>query len=403
MTEIEHLLGSIGGLDRTELAMSTIRVLRVIARMNIGGPALQVTTLADGLDAARFEQRLLVGDVAKGEADYLELRAPHVEAVHVPGLGRSPDPTGDLRALGTLRREIRAFRPHIVHTHTAKAGVLGRSAAMLARSPTRVHTFHGHLLHGYFSPFVTRAVVRIERAYARHTTRLVAVGTQVREELLAAGIGRPEQYVVVPPGVALPTPPSRSEARALLGLRDDAQVVAFVARLTRVKRADRFAMAARRVADNHPGAVFVVAGEGELLPELRSQLNELGERVHFLGWRPDVETIYAAADVVALTSDNEGMPLSLIEAASVGCPAVTTRVGSAPEVVLDGTSGFVVDLDASAVAAALNRVLDDPALRNRLARGAIEHAKQNFSRARLIADTERLYEQLVSPPVGSSA
>jgi len=403
VTEIEHLLGSIGGLDRTELAMSTIRVLRVIARMNIGGPALQVTTLADGLDAARFEQRLLVGDVAKGEADYLELRAPHVEAVHVPGLGRSPDPTGDLRALGTLRREIRAFRPHIVHTHTAKAGVLGRSAAMLARSPTRVHTFHGHLLHGYFSPFVTRAVVRIERAYARHTTRLVAVGTQVREELLAAGIGRPEQYVVVPPGVALPTPPSRSEARALLGLRDDAQVVAFVARLTRVKRADRFAMAARRVADNHPGAVFVIAGEGELLPELRSQLNELGERVHFLGWRPDVETIYAAADVVALTSDNEGMPLSLIEAASVGCPAVTTRVGSAPEVVLDGTSGFVVDLDASAVAAALNRVLDDPALRNRLARGAIEHAKQNFSRARLIADTERLYEQLVGPPVGSSA
>jgi glycosyltransferase involved in cell wall biosynthesis len=162
-------------------------------------------------------------------------------------------------------------------------------------------------------------------------------------------------------------------------------------------------MAARRVAEEHPDAAFVVAGEGELLPELRNQLSELGERVHFLGWRSDVETIYAAADVVALTSDNEGMPLSLIEAASVGCPAVTTRVGSASEVVLDGTSGFVVDLDAESVASAINHVLADPALRDRLARGAIAHAKQHFSRARLIADTEHLYEALVSPPVGSPA
>ncbi len=184
--------------------MSRIRVLRVIARMNVGGPALQVTALADGLDPERFEQRLLVGNVGEGEADYLDLRAPHVEATRVRGLGRSPDPTGDARALAALVREMREFRPHIVHTHTAKAGVLGRSAAVLARVPIRVHTFHGHLLHGYFSPRVTSAVTAVERAFADMTTRLVAVGRQVRDELLAAGIGRPDQYVVVPPGVALP-------------------------------------------------------------------------------------------------------------------------------------------------------------------------------------------------------
>ena len=144
--------------------MSAIRVVRVIARMNVGGPALQVTALTDGLDPQRFEQRLLVGDVDEGEADYLALRAPHVVAERVHGLGRTPSPVGDLRALATIRRVIREFRPHIVHTHTAKAGVLGRTAAMLAHSRTRVHTFHGHLLHGYFSPLVTRGVVAVERA-----------------------------------------------------------------------------------------------------------------------------------------------------------------------------------------------------------------------------------------------
>jgi len=378
-----------------EVRYDTIRVLRVIARMNVGGPALQVVGLSDGLDPARFEQRLLIGDVGEGEADYLALRAQHVQAVLIRGLGRSPDPTGDIRALAAIRKEMREFRPHIVHTHTAKAGVLGRSAAMLAGVRTRVHTFHGHLLHGYFSPVVTRTLVATERAYARRTTRLVAVGTRVRDELLAARIGRPEQYAVVPPGIELPPAPSREEARGRLDLPPDASVIAYVARLTAVKRPDRFAAAARSVLERRPSAVVVVAGEGTLLPDLRDRLGGFGDRVRFLGWRPDVETVYAAADVVALTSDNEGMPVSLIEAASVGCPAVTTRVGSADEVVLDGETGFVVDIDTDAVASALTRVLEDDELRKRLGRAAETHARTRFSRARLVADTASLYEALV--------
>ena len=379
--------------------MSTVRVLRVIARMNVGGPALQVTALSDGLDPARFEQRLLVGDVEPGEADYLSLRAPHVDAVRVPGLGRSPNPVGDLRGVLRIRRIIREFRPHIVHTHTAKAGVLGRTAAILGGVPTRVHTFHGHLLHGYFSPAVTKAVVATERAYARRTTRLVAVGEQVRDELLAARIGRPDQYVVVPPGVELPPAPRREVARSQLGLPERALVVAFVARLTHVKRPDRFAEVARRVATVGRDVHVLVAGEGELLPELRQELAVLGDDAHFLGWRSDVETIYAAADVVVLTSDNEGMPVSLIEAASVGCPAVTTRVGSAGEVVRDGETGFVVDTDPDALAAAVLRILDDKELRARLSCAAAKHAREHFSRDRLVSDTTALYEELVATRV----
>jgi glycosyltransferase involved in cell wall biosynthesis len=376
--------------------MPPIRVLRVIARMNVGGPAVQVATLSDGLDPARFEQRLIVGDVARDEADYLELREPHIEVVRVRGLGRRLDPSGDVRAVSMLRREMREFRPHIVHTHTAKAGLLGRTAAMLARVPTRVHTFHGHLLHGYFTPVQTRAIVAVERVYARRTTRLVATGQRVRDELLGAGIGRPSQYTVVAPGVRLADVPPRDRARAALRIAVDAPVVAYVGRITKVKRPDRFAAVARRIVERHPQTVFVVAGGGDRLEELRTELAILGNQVRFLGWRRDVEAIYSAADVVALTSDNEGMPVSLIEAAQAGCPAVTTRVGSADEVVLDGETGFVTDRDPGSLARAIGCVLDDRQLRERLGRAARAHAATRFSSGRLVADTAALYEEILA-------
>lgn len=373
--------------------MTTIRVLRVIARMNVGGPALQVVALADGLDPGRFEQRLLVGSVGADEGDYLTLRAPHVEATTVPGLGRSPDPLGDARALGTVAAEIKRFRPHVVHTHTAKAGAIGRVAARARRAPATVHTFHGHLLDAYFSSWVTRGVVGVERTLARITTRLVAVGERVRDDLIEAGIGRREQYAVIPPGVEVESVPRR-EARERLGLPADAPVVVFVARLTSVKRPDRFVEVASRVAEQVADAVFVVAGEGELFEETRHAAAPLGNRVRFLGWRSDVETIYGAADVVVLTSDNEGMPVSLIEAAAAGRAAVTTDVGSAAEVVIDGETGIVVGRDADRLAEAVVTVLTEPGRRDRFGEAAAVHAAQRFGRRRLVDDYAALYEEL---------
>jgi glycosyltransferase involved in cell wall biosynthesis len=364
--------------------------------MNVGGPALQVVGITEGLDQARFDHRLLVGNVGPDEADYLELRAPHVSAQRVDGLGRSPHATGDLRALGHLIAEMRRFRPHIVHTHTAKAGTLGRIAASLARVPIRVHTFHGHLLTGYFSPRVTQAVVLTERGLARGTTALVAVGSQVRDDLVAAGIGRIGQYTVVPPGVQLPPAPGRAAARRALDLPLHEPVIAFVARLTSVKRTDRFAAVARAVLGTHPTSVFIVAGEGDLLAELQASTRDLGDSVRFLGWRPDVETIYAAADLTLLTSDNEGMPVSLIEAATVGCPAVTTDVGSAREVVLDGETGLVVGTDADALAAAVRTLLDDRPRLDAMRTAAADHGRRNFGRDRLVRDTAELYERLAA-------
>lgn len=365
--------------------------MRVIARMNVGGPALQVTGLVEDLDRERFEHRLVTGHVGPDEADYLSLRAPHLPFTRVETLGRSPDVLGDVRALRDLVRQLRQFRPHIVHTHTAKAGVLGRLAACRTNVPALVHTFHGHLLHGYFSPAVTRAVVQTERLLARRTDRLVAVGAQVRDDLLAAGIGRPEQYAVVPPGIKLPPAPARAAARAALGLPADGLVVVLVARLTTIKRPERFLEIARRLEAQHPSAVFAVVGEGDLLPSLQAQA---GPNVRFLGWRGDVEVVYAASDLVVLTSDNEGMPVSLIEASLCGVPAVATRVGSVAEVVLDGVGGLLADPHVEALVAQVDRVLLDPALRDRLAKGARHHGTASFGRARLVADTERLYEKV---------
>ncbi|HVE73841.1 MAG TPA: glycosyltransferase [Mycobacteriales bacterium] len=371
-----------------------LRVLCVIARMNVGGPALEVASLAAGLDRARIDYRVLSGAVGEDEADYLKLRGTGDVVRPVPGLGRSLRPGSDLIALRGLIREIRAFRPDIVHTHTAKAGVLGRVAARTCRVPAIVHTFHGHLLFGYFSPRITAAVVATERLLAKGSTRLVTVGAQVRDDLLAARVGRAEQYVVVAPGVALPPAPTRAAARATLRLPATGPVVSLVARLTTIKRPDRFIALAHELAREHPEATFVVCGEGDQLLAMRAAAKPLGERIRFLGWRADVETVYAATDVVVLTSDNEGMPVSLIEAALCGRPAVATGVGSVAEVVADEVTGLLAEPSAAALTTAVDRLLRDPELAARLGAAAAVRAAELFSRERLVADTERLYTEI---------
>lgn len=351
-------------------------VVHVIARMNVGGPAALIVQLLDNLSG----QALLTGEVESGEADFLELRGGKTRFTRVPGLGRSPRVTGDLQAEWFLLRELRRRRPDIVHTHTAKAGVLGRTAALAANVPHLVHTFHGHLLQGYFSPKVTRAVALTERALASRTERIVAVGEVVRDELLASGIGRPDQYAVIPPGVTVRPPPTRQEARAALQL-PPGPVVAMVGRITAIKRPDRFL----QVAALLPEVTFLLAGEG---PALEAVHRAAPANVRFLGWRSDVEVVHAAADVALLTSDNEGMPVSLIEAALCGTPAVSTDVGSAREVV----TGEVTSKDPADIAAAVLRVLAQPELGEQARRVA----QARFSVDAMVQAHARLYEELTA-------
>lgn len=371
-------------------------VVRIIARTNVGGPALQVTALMRHLPVGEYPQTLLRGQCAVDEDDYLDLVATDVPSTLVAGLGRSVRLLGDLRALVFIVRELRRIRPAIVHTHTAKAGVLGRLAAVVARVPVRVHTFHGHVLHGYFGPVVTRAVALVERVLARTTTHIVAVGEQTLTDLVAARIARPERSSIIAPGVDEGRPIAAADARAALGLdhlAGNAQLVVFVGRLTAIKRPERFCELARSLATSHPHVHFAVAGDGALRAELEAAAPT---NVTFLGMCDDITVVMRAADLIVLTSDNEGMPVALIEAAMHGVPAVTTDAGSVRQVVLDGESGVVVPIgDAEALRAAVVAVLDDPARRSAMGAAGKCHAQQHFSSRRLVDDYRRLYDTLL--------
>jgi glycosyltransferase involved in cell wall biosynthesis len=377
-----------------------ITVMEVIARMNVGGPAVIVANLVRGLDADEFDVVAVCGHVGEAEADFLALRDPNLPVTRVAHLGRSIRAAGDLRAFIALVRLMRRERPDVVHTHTAKAGVLGRLAAIVARVPVRVHTFHGHVLHGYFPGWATRLVVFVERILATRTTAIVAVGGRVRDELLAAKIGRSRQYHVVAPGAAMPNLPTRQAARADLQLGDDTPVVVFAGRLTRIKRPDRLVAAMRLVLAEMPDAVLVIAGGGELLDSTRESAADLGDHVVFLGWRDDLSPVYAAGDVAVLTSDNEGMPVTLIEASMADLPCVTTDAGSAGEVVLDGVTGLVVAQSAEAVAAGIVDLLRHPERRAEMGEAAMAHARTAFSVQKAVGAHAALYRRLVAASRG---
>jgi len=375
-------------------ANTPVRLVRIISRTNVGGAALVVTALTRHRGSDGFEQTLLRGSCDVGEIDYLEVRAPDVVSTTVPGMGRDVRFLGDIRAIWFIYRELRRLRPQIVCTHTAKAGALGRLAALAARVPIRVHTFHGHVLSGYFGPWTTRAVVSVERILGRTTTYIVAVGDRTLDDLVEAKIADPLRSCSIAPGIQRAAEVDADTARSSLGLPVDAQVLMFVGRLTAIKRPERFVMLAEDLRDEFPDAVFVFVGDGTLRPELES---EAGPNVRFLGWQSDIPTVMSAADVVVLTSDNEGMPVALIEAAMYGVPSVATDAGATRRVVLDGETGIVVDIgDRPALAAAVGELLGDPDRRQAFSVRARQHADEQFSEGRLVSDYAALYDKLLA-------
>jgi glycosyltransferase involved in cell wall biosynthesis len=370
-----------------------IKVMQIIARMNVGGPAVIVADLMRGLDSSRFNQVLVTGYCDENEADYLETVATDVDAIRVGGLGRSISPMADLRAFFSLVAMIRRERPDVVHTHTAKAGVLGRLAIILAGSKAlRIHTFHGHLLHGYFAGWKVRLVIAIEKFLATKTDVLIAVGNQVKDDLLAAGIGRADQYKVFFPGLPAPAEIDSQVARKNLGLDLDAIYCTFVGRLTQIKRPDRLLDVAAACVARDLDLHFLIAGEGELLESSKARAMRENLPVTFLGWRSDIDQLFAASDMAILTSDNEGIPLTLIQAAFAGIPIVATKVGSIADIVVDGETGFLTSPQAGAMASALSALVTDEELRFELGSLGKAHAHRYFSLEKSLADHSTLYE-----------
>jgi glycosyltransferase involved in cell wall biosynthesis len=371
--------------------------MRIIARMNVGGPAVQVSGLMRGFDTAEFDHRLYTGYCASNEADYLDTAARDVKAVRIEGFGRRVSLGADFKAFITLVNEIRNFKPHVIHTHTAKAGFLGRIASIVSLHPSiRVHTFHGHLLNGYFGFFKRSLVVIAEKFLAIFTHQLLAVGDKVRQDLLKAGIGSKNKFGLMPPGLAIEMLPSREVSRAALKLPAYHLQCAFIGRVTQIKRPDRFLDVVSEIKKRGVDLDFFIAGDGDLLDICRQRINDEDLPITILGWQSDIERVLSSADIVVLTSDNEGTPLSLIQAGMAGLPVVTTNVGSVPEVVLDGETGIVTELDVQEIANALEKLVHDKVLRTKLGRAGQEFTLKNYGVKRLVHDHEELYKKLLS-------
>jgi glycosyltransferase involved in cell wall biosynthesis len=383
-----------------------LRVLRVIARMNVGGPAYHVSLLSGGLRRDRFQTLLVTGQIGSDEASYEDLADRYGAERHlVPALGPTLDPLSDLRALAGLARVARRFNPDILHTHTAKAGLLGRLAASAVgpRRPIVLHTYHGHVLEGYFGKLQSEAYRRLERRLARRSDALIGVSQATVDDLVRLGVAPREKFRVVPLGLDLdrflrigasPSP----HARAAIGVDTEAVLVVYVGRLVPIKRVDRLveALAIARRQDRR--LVLAIVGDGGERSALEQlvRTNGLADAVRFLGYRRDLETIVDAGDIAALGSDNEGTPVALIEAGAAARPLVSTRVGGVPEVVVPGTGLLVKRDDVAGLAHALVDLAADPERRRAMGARARTHVSAQYDATTLLERIAGLYEELVS-------
>lgn len=376
-----------------------VRVLHVITRMNVGGPARHLLTLLPMLRDRGFEPMLVYGSA---EAEEGELPPDGLPAIRVSALRRPLDPRADLRAAAELKRAVAGFRPDVVHTHLSKAGALARRAAARERVPVVVHTFHGHVLEGYFATPANKLFLGTERYLAKRTDALVAVSGAIRDELLRLGIGDAPRWRVIPLGFELPDAPAvnRLEARASLGLPADGPAVGIVGRLVPIKNHVLFLEAARRVLERRPEVRFVVAGDGELRTALEAEGSRmLADRVRFTGWVPSLPALYEALDVVVLTSLGEGTPVALIEAAAAGLPVIATDVGGVADVVVDGETGFLVPSgDAGLLADRIADLLGDPDLARRMGDAGRRRIATVFSPDVMADRVAGLYEELLGAP-----
>ena len=385
--------------------MQRVRILRVIARMNLGGPAYHVSLLSGRMSPDRFATILVSGTVPAGEESSEHLAERYgARHLRLDSLGPELNPLRDLRALRDVARIARGFRPHVIHTHTAKAGVIGRLAAQACRSPRPivVHTYHGHVLEGYYSRPVAGCYRFLERAMARRSDRLIGVSTATVDDLVRLRVAERAKFVVVPLGLELddflavapePGGPFRDE----LGIASDEILATFVGRLVPIKRVDVMLRALARARQLGAPLKLAIVGDGVERPRLEALAAQLGvaEHARFVGYRRDLTAIVAGTDVALLTSDNEGTPVALIEAGAGARPLVATRAGGVADVVVPGAGLLAERGDHEGIAAALARLSADRALRREMGATARASVASRYRAESLLERMADLYEELL--------
>lgn len=359
-----------------------MRVLHVIARLNVGGTARYITRLAEELPKHKIETFVATGFVQRSEQE--DPSAKNLKAIRIPALGRQFNPVRDHFAFKQLLTVIKEVKPDILHTHTFKAGYIGRiKTKEINRAAGKqvkfVHTFHGHLFDDpEFSGMKSSIITFLERRFAKHTDAIITVGAQVGKELLERNIGQPKQFTNIPPGVeALKLPKAKPRTKVTIG---------WIARVTGVKNPLR----ALEIAKLFPGSQFLIAGGGDLLEQVKTQAPK---NTKVLGWT-DAAKLFAASDIILSTSENEGMPIALIEAQLASKPVVATNVGGIAEVILNNKTGFVTEKNTQELAKALEKLINSKALRTAQGKAAKDHATKAFSVEKMISAHVSLYKKL---------
>ena len=389
-----------------------VKIVRVIARLNVGGPARHVVVLDRGLRARGYDTRLVYGTLEPHEASLEHLAAESgLPTTYIRDLGRRISPVGDLRAFVHLFRLILREAPDVIHTHTAKAGTLGRLAALLynlTRSRRRrclvVHTFHGHVLSGYFGPATSAAVRLTERCLARITDRIVTISPAQRDDIVGRfRIAAAAQTAIVPLGLDLDRlmrlDAHAPNLRRQLNISADALVVGYVGRLVPIKDLPTLVRAFSRVAAARADAVLLLVGDGPIRAEIDALVAALGRgtQVRAAGWIEGLAPLYATIDICALASRNEGTPVAIIEAMAAAKPVVATRVGGVADVVEHERTGLLVEAgNAEALADGIVRLAVDPGERLRLGAAGRQSVAGRFSPDRLVGDIERLYRDALA-------
>ena len=384
-----------------------MRIVHVIARLNVGGAALHVLQLAHEQAQRGHDVVVVAGTLAAGE-ESMEYVADDlgVELHRLPVLQRELSPRADSAAILALRRIIRERRPNVLHTHTAKAGATGRLAALIsgrARPRAIVHTYHGHVLSGYFSRRWERFFRLIERTLAYTSGTLVAVSEEVRDDLVRFGVARADRFAVVPYGFDLPAwndtdTESRRDLRGEIGAGDGTFVVGWAGRLTAIKRPLDLIRTLRALLDSDVDALLVLVGDGEDRPDVEALAAELdvADRCRLVGFQKSIRPWYASFDALLLTSANEGTPVVAIEALAAARPVVATRAGGTGTVVRNGESGYLEAIgDTQALADRLAALARDPALRERMGEAGAEDVRARFAVGRMADEVEAIYDRLL--------
>lgn len=379
----------------------TVKIVRVITRLNIGGPAIHAILLSGELNKRGYKDVLVVGRPGpeEGEMSYLAERSG-VKPIVIPEMARELVFWNDLKSLFKISAIIRRERPDIVHTHTAKAGSLGRLAAVFAGVPVKIHTFHGHVFDGYFGSLRSRVFILIERFLGLFTDKVIVVSDKIRHELVdKLKVVDGNKCVVMRLGFELDRfltcDDLRGLSRGRIGLGTDELAVGIVGRLVPIKNHKLFLDACRMVEGETPRikVKFIVIGDGELKEELIAYAEKIGlKNVLFTGWIRDLPGLYAGLDVVALTSINEGTPVSLIEAMASAKPVLSTDVGGVGDIISDNETGLLARSgDVAGFSRRLSDLLKDSGLRARLGSNGRQFVKDRFTKDRLLKDIEELY------------